>query len=168
MSSVELIFKDYYLKLCEFAYRWTKSQDIAKDIVQDAFMILIENEGMFDKPPLVLKSFLYTTVKNLSNNYLRRLQVSNKINQLIQPDEVDDIDMLNNLIQAEIVGELYKELEQLPGGCQHICKLIYFENKKYEEVADELKISINTVKTQRQRALRILKSKFLTFFSFLL
>lgn len=163
MSSIEFLFKEYYLKLSEFAYRWVNSEDIAKDIVQDAFMVLIEKEGMLDKPKIVLKSFLYTTVKNLSINYIRREQIADRINNVIAVDEMDETDILKNLIQAEIIGELYHELELLPEGCKHICKLIYFEDKKYQEVASEMDISINTVKTQRQRALRILKSKFLTF-----
>lgn len=168
MSSIEFLFKEYYLKLSDFAYRWVNSEDIAKDIVQDAFMVLIEKEAMLERPAIVLKSFLYSTVKNLSINYIRHEQIAARINNVIGVQELNDEDILKNMIQAEIIGELYQELERLPNGCKHICKLIYFEDKKYHEVASEMDMSVNTVKTQRQRALRILKSKFLSFFIFLI
>jgi len=161
MLTVEGLFKTYFLRLKSFAINWVKTEELAKDIVQDAFLVLVEQEGILLKPELVVKSFLYSTVKNLCLNHIRRDQTRNRINAQLPREEIDDVDLMDNLIRSEVMGELYAEIKQLPEGCQHICKLIYFEGKKYEEVAVELNISINTVKTQRQRALRLLKNRLL-------
>ena len=48
-------------------------------------------------------------------------------------------------------------IEQLPEGCKTVLKLAYFEGLKNDEIATELGVSINTVKTQRQRALNLLR-----------
>lgn len=166
MTSIERCFKEYYLRLTVFAYPYVASEDIAKDIVQDAFMILVDRSDILSKDESIVKSFLYSTVKNLCLNFIRREHIGERIVKEITLPEVDESDHLQNIIHAEVVGKLYKELNDLPEKCQHICRLLYFEGKKYEEVAQLLDLSVNTVKSQRQRALRLLRSKLLQIIMF--
>lgn len=163
MPSIEKLFKAYFVRLSAFAYAKVDSEEVAKDIVHDAFLALLENDAILQKDDLLIKGFLYSTVKNMALNHYRHQQMSARVHASFRTSEWDDIDILDTLIKSEIIGELHHELAQLPDGCQHICRLIYLEEKKYEEVAQELNVSINTVKSQRQRALRILKDKFLGF-----
>lgn len=159
MSGVEALFKEYYVRLTVYAYSLVSSEEVAKDIVQEVFIVLLNRKDILLRPEQVIKSFLYSTVKNQSLNHCRREAIGNKINKALEFSEADDTNHLNDLIHAEVVGTLHQELLALPDKCQHVCKLIYFDGKKYEEVAQLLNISINTVKSQRQRALRLLKSK---------
>jgi len=159
-SSIEQLFTDYFVRLCVFVYPMVGSEELAKDIVHDAFVVLLDHPDLLTKDTVVLKSFLYTTVKNMAMNQLRKAKVINKYTMSSIHNELDDIDLLTSLIKAEVISELHKELELLPNGCQHVCRLIYLEGMKYEEVATELNISINTVKSQRKLALKILREKF--------
>ena len=61
------------------------------------------------------------------------------------------------VLKAEVWGEVYRAIASLPEGCRNVFKLSYLEGLKNQEIADELKISINTVKTQKARALELLK-----------
>lgn len=164
---IEQFFKTYFVRLTSFAYTWVKSEDIAKDIVQDAFIAFVERQDIIEKPEAVVKSFLYSTVKNLSLNHIRNNQVRSRINLAIVDNELDETDLLARLINAEMLGELHQELSRLPESCQHICRLIYLEEMKYDEVAKELNLSLNTVKSQRQRALRILRERMLSLLPFI-
>lgn len=159
MIGIEKLFKEYFVRLTIYAYPFVYSEEIAKDIVQEAFVVLIERKDILGKPDGVIKSFLYSTVKNQCLNYKRRLGIETKVYTDLQKVGDDSTDHLTNLIQAEVIGVLHRQFLSLPDKCQHICKLIYFDGKKYDEVAEMLNISLNTVKSQRQRALRILKSK---------
>ncbi len=159
MLGIEKLFKEYFVRLTVYAYPFVGSEDVAKDIVQEAFIILLGRKDILARPEQVIKSFLYSTVKNQCLNYKRREAIGAKVHSNMQAAEDEDTDHLTNLIQAEVVGVLHRQLSSLPDKCQHICKLIYFDGKKYDEVAALLNISLNTVKSQRQRALRILKSK---------
>ncbi len=165
-STVEYFFKRYYVRLCSFAYPWVESKDIAEDIVQDAFIVLVNYPDILLKEERQIKSFLYSTVKNLAMKHKRDSQIAKRINESLKVEEEDGQDLLASLIKAEIVGELHAELVKLPDSCQHICRLIYLEEMKYEEVAQELNLSINTIKSQRQRAIRLLKDRFLSIFHF--
>ncbi len=165
-STIEHIFKCYFVRLCSFAYPFVESKDIAEDIVQDAFIVLVDYPDILSKDEPQIKSFLYSTVKNLAMNHKRNSQIYKRINESLKGEEDSGQDLLELLIRAEIIGKLHEELVKLPNSCQHICRLIYLEEMKYEEVAQELNLSINTIKSQRQRAIRLLKDRFLSIFIF--
>ncbi len=160
MLDINLIFNLLFVKLTTFAYPYVKSEDIAKDVVQEAFIVLINKPEMMEKDFKLVKSFLYGTVRNLALEQGRKISINKRAQENLKTTESDDSNLLDALIDAETIGELHNGLNHLPSACQHICRLIYIEGMKYEEVAKELKISINTVKTQRMRAIKALKEKF--------
>ena len=58
-----------------------------------------------------------------------------------------------------------KAIGRLPDECRRVFRLSRFEERKYEEIAKELNISVNTVKYHIKRALALLHedlSKYLT------
>lgn len=64
-----------------------------------------------------------------------------------------------NIIRSEVLEIVYKAIESLPDSCQLIFKKTYLEGFSNMDVAEELNISINTVKTQKQRGMKALKAK---------
>ena len=58
--------------------------------------------------------------------------------------------------KEEIYRQLYLAIDRLPKKCREIF-LMYMDGKKNEEIAQILSISIETVKTQKKRAMRFLK-----------
>ena len=62
-SVYKQIFKEYYPSIRSFAYTYTKDDKLSEDLTQDAFMKLWERREQFESSE-VLKSYLYTTVKN--------------------------------------------------------------------------------------------------------
>lgn len=167
MDQFDRIFKDYFVRLCSYAHSIIGSEGVAEDMVQEAFIVLSQNKDVLEKPEISIKSFLYGSVRNICLNHVRHRNIGHRIQNESVSDGLDHADYLNELIKAEIFGELHKELSRLPKQCKRICELIYLEEKSYEEVAEEMDLSINTIKTQRQRALKYLKSKFLAVLSFL-
>ena len=69
---------------------------------------------------------------------------------------------------------LMEAVKNLPVKCQQVLVAICFNEKKYKDVAEEMQVSVNTVKTQLARALKLLRENlnredfelFLTFFVF--
>ncbi len=64
MLSTEYYFNKYFLQLSVFAFPWVGSEEVAKDIVQDAFIVLMGRQDLLEKGEHVIKSFLYSSVKN--------------------------------------------------------------------------------------------------------
>ncbi|MFR7809522.1 MAG: sigma factor-like helix-turn-helix DNA-binding protein [Butyricimonas faecihominis] len=58
-----------------------------------------------------------------------------------------------------MLGQLYRAIEELPTECARVFKL-GLEGLSNQEIADTLSVSIHTVKTQKQRAMSVLKRRF--------
>ena len=69
---------------------------------------------------------------------------------------IDDFYDEEELLQKR--NQLLAELKKLPEQEYNVLVKIILEDKKYKEVAEELHISINTVKTHLSRSLNMLRS----------
>ncbi|WP_257669904.1 RNA polymerase sigma-70 factor [Parapedobacter tibetensis] len=157
--TVEELFDRYYIRLCEFAYRIVSCRETSRDLVQDAFVVLMENRCNIKQDTHAIKSYLYSTVKHAALNSIRRHSIIDRIHRQNQPQVMEEAEITHAMIHAEILGELHAALETLPKGCAEVCKMAYFEGKKNQEIADAIGVSINTIKTQKQRAIALLRNK---------
>ena len=156
-SDLKEIFKAYYSRLVYFAFQLVLNKGKAEDIVQEAFIYYWKNQDGISSDNLSIKSYLYTTVKNASLNVLRHQQVEEKYIKHFNPYPAEEKHVDNVLINAEVLAQLHQAIESLPANCKKISKMSFLEEMKNQEIADELNISINTVKTQKQRGLQLLR-----------
>jgi RNA polymerase sigma-70 factor (ECF subfamily) len=157
--SIEFLFRSHYARLCYFAFKLIDNQDTAEDIVQDCFLKLWRQKLSLEDE-LSTQAYLYQMVRNACFNWLRHVKVEKKYadNGAAQPVG-DNEHSLEWMIKAEVLGEIHKAIDALPPGCRDVLKLAYFESLKNEEIAQYLGVSINTVKTQKARALKLLRMK---------
>src|SRR5690606_22883208 len=103
-----------------------------------------------------IKAFLYLSVKNACRNHYKHEKVVEKY-RARQGELIEDDLVLSKIIEAEVMESLYHAIEKLPAGCREVVNLRYFEGMSIQEVAEQLNISVNTVKTQKMRALKSLR-----------
>jgi len=157
-ESFTQVFKALCPALCRYSMRITRDWAAAEDIVQEAFVKIWERRTQFFQMA-VLKSYLYTTVRNDSLQWLRRenrKQSKKQAFQLIKRD--NERDKLEDLIRAEVFRELSESVETLPPQCRQIISLI-FDGKNTREVAETLQISQGNVKVQKGRGLQLLRQR---------
>lgn len=157
-KDLSYLFDTYYSRLCFFAHKMISDRQSSEDVVQDVFMRFWKNQQSFENENAI-KSYLYLSVRNACLNLQRHKEVERKYAADSENNTPINEMALENIIKAEVLGEIYLAIEQLPQGCRQVLKLAYFENLKNEEIAQSLGISINTVKTQKQRALQLLRVK---------
>ena len=63
------------------------------------------------------------------------------------------------LLEEEMKNTAKQAVNQLPTECRQVFELSRYEGKKYSEIAQELGISVNTVKYHIKNAIRILSSR---------
>jgi RNA polymerase sigma-70 factor (ECF subfamily) len=61
------------------------------------------------------------------------------------------------LLENELEEKINQSIENLPEDCRNVFKKSRFENKRYEQIAAESGISVNTVKYHIKNALAQLK-----------
>jgi RNA polymerase sigma-70 factor (family 1) len=156
--SVEHLFNFYYARLCYFAFKMIGEREAAEDLVQETFVKLWERQEDFTSE-LSAKTFLYVTTRNACLNRIRHEEVEKKYIKAHNSEAVEEEKGLRRIIQAEVLGEIHNAIEELPQGCRQVLKLAYFEGLKNHEIAEQLGISVNTIKTQKARALQLLRLK---------
>lgn len=164
---IEYLFTTYYRGLCYFGYKMTGNKQMAEDVAQDSFVKYWNKRADFQNEASI-KAFLYLTVRNACLNLIRHETVERKYAYNHEPGNLENEKGLEYLIRAEVLSEIHKAIEDLPKGCRQVLKLAYFGNLKNEEIASRLGVSVNTVKTHKQRAISLLRHKliisyFLTF-----
>lgn len=160
---------DYYAeRLTRFAYSILKNKDAATEVVDEVFVkIWKQKESITEIRHLT--TYLYTATKNASLNYLSRKaneQITDSfdfINIQLQEEDCPD----QQMITSEIFRSIRAAVEDLPPRCKMIFKLVREDGLKYQEVADILHISVNTVDAQMVIAVKKISEKVKGHFDFL-
>ena len=145
----EALFCDYYPLLTRFAEQMVASQEVAEDIVQNLFVHLWDQPDHL-RAVVSLKSYLFRSVKNRCINHLRHLAIEDK-HQLLYAEALLSLEQESAANDAVLVQEIARALAQLPTQMSLILRMKYRDGKKRHEIAQQLSISENTVKTQLTR-----------------
>ncbi len=151
------IFELYYKRICAFGYRYIPDASEVEDIIQDAFLSLWERRKDFEHQDTI-KSFLYTTARNKCLNHLKHKKVIRKHEAPLIKELESDQFFTDHVIEEEVFSQLHKEIKMLPEASQEIM-ILSLKGKKIKEIAQQLGISENTVKTQKKLAYAKLRTK---------
>ena len=103
------------------------------------------------------KSFLYASVRNRCIDYVRRMKLRQQYVEFTELMSERYIQADEQIEQQDIKKRISEILNALKPPTKEILEACYIQGKKYKEVAEEMKISISTVKKHMVRALRILR-----------
>jgi len=155
VNNIELVFKEYYGSLCYFASQYLQDEEAVEDVVQDVFIGLLEKR-MFFQSKVHLKNFLYLSIRNSCLNYIRSTRSKDRyIASLAHGEQTENFE--ERIILTEVHKELAAAVEKLPEECRKVFQLCYFQGLDNESVAQELGLSVNTVKAQKARGKKILR-----------
>lgn len=150
----ERLFSDYYEILVCYAQKYTKREDIAEDIVQDVFASLWEENRIFPSQAN-FRSFLYISIRNAAFDYLRHQNVESRyIEEALTANRFLSDDSFQ---KEEVFRLLFKQIDLLPERCREIF-LLHLEGYDNDAIAKKLSLSIETVKTQKKRAMKTLRN----------
>ena len=147
------LFEVHFNALCGFGRKYV-SDDSVEDIVQEAFISFWHKKADFSNLNAV-KSYLYTTVRNKCLNAIRDDMARQK---KLENSPQSESEFEHYVIEEETFNQLYNEIKGLPPASQQIM-LLALNGLKNQEIADELDISQNTVKTQKKIAYSKLKQR---------
>ena len=151
--AISILVKRWHIKLCEKAYWYVGDRDIAKDIVQDSWQIILRNLGSL-KDPNLFGSWAKTIVSRKSIDWIR------KQNKRMQ-SETDFLKLGQEGINennAKDVLNLKAAILELPQKQQLVLKLFYEEGHSINAIAAILRCSEGTVKSRLFNAREKLKN----------
>ncbi|MBI1301094.1 MAG: sigma-70 family RNA polymerase sigma factor [Alphaproteobacteria bacterium] len=153
----EKIYQYYRVPVVRFSVSIIKDEQEAENIYHEVFLKILKNRKNI-KPELNFNSYVFTAVKNEIFDYLKALNRNNCLKErfwerLHQMENDCDSEKEDNLNKLENI------IKSLSPKRRQILEMNYFEKKSYNEIADILMISKNTVKNQLVKAKYIIRKE---------
>ncbi len=161
-------FKAYYPSFCQFANHLIKDTADSESLVSEAFLSVWKHREKLASPT-ELKRYCYTVIRNKCYHWLKDKQKRDLLQQELsctsQPTE-DHV--LNAMIRSELIESLHLSIESLPPQCAKILSKLFIEGQTVKEIAEELNLSVSTIKTQKKIGISFLKKTLTSIQSLLL
>lgn len=145
-----MLFDCYYKSLTICVFGIVKNLEQSEDIVQELLYNFIKTKKHQTIETGKLKPYLFKAAKN---NALKHVTSKKERLSMEYITEVINDDSDEILFDNEIINKVRTQIELLPPRTKEVVLAITVDHKKYQEVADEMSISINTVKTLLRRGL---------------
>lgn len=155
-KGIRVLFDRYYRPLVFYAEEYTDSIPVAEDIVQDFFVRLWEDDYLCSLVPRALSSYLFTSIRNACYTQGHRKDF---LRHYVELSELDLTEECAAEMSRQIVDRVTEAIHKLPEKTSMVVMAILMYDKKYQEVADELHISLNTVKTLLKNGMKALRAE---------
>lgn len=153
----EQLFKLFYSKMMIVCMRYTRDEDEASDILQDGFLKVFSKLDRYD-------------YKGSFEGWIRRIMVNTAIDHIRRKKNdfilMNEDQNLEDFVPAEEVEEEEPEftpnqiiaaMQKLSPAYRTIFNLYVFENLTHKEIAEQLKISEGTSKSNLAKAKKNLR-----------
>ena len=148
-KALESEFRTYYRPLCLYALHYLGDTDAAEDVVQESFTALWQQEKAIQS----VKSWLYAAVRNRCIDVLRRAGKTEPLPVDLDGPISDDEAAERSTLEAR----LWTAVDSLPEMRRKCLLLAKRDGLSYKEIAEELNLSVHTVRNHISRALETLR-----------
>lgn len=148
-DSFNLIFEEYSDRLYAYALAFVKDKLLAEDIVQDTFIYLWTKRNNIGWQGSIY-GYLFQSVRNACLNCKVKCKIENKYKEFVLANHWEFTNDEESLEELHALAMDF--ISKLPEKCREIFILGCIDGMSYAGIAEKLDISVNTVKTQMQRA----------------
>ena len=160
-DSFGLVFQRYQHVVYRFARAMTGSDEIAKDVTQEVFVVLIRQLARYNPERAAFGTYLYGVARNVSRERLRRdrrfLSLSSNVGSWHSESRSDD--PFERMANAETNAQMRCALARLPVKYREVLILCDLHNLAYAEAAAILRTSTSTVRSRLHRARQLLRER---------
>ncbi len=156
-KAFKLLAEKWYAKLIKHIFYITKDEDIAKDIAQDTWSVVVKKINTL-KQPARFNIWLYKIASNKSRDWIKSEQKRRNIKETLKKTESNTFESESEDEEInEIVYKLKIAMKKLSSSKQQILNLFYQESCNIREISEIMNIPIGTVKSRLFNAREHLK-----------
>ena len=145
-------FENFYPSVCVYAGKYLKDINLAEDFTQEAFIEYWRSKGQFTDIKAI-KGFIYTVTKNKCLNHLKITSIRENI---IKNDFSLNDYFYELILEEETYSIVHHAVNKLASQSRKIIWLS-LEGNKNQDIAEQLGVSINTIKTLKKNAYKELR-----------
>nr|WP_068887586.1 RNA polymerase sigma-70 factor [Pedobacter panaciterrae] len=157
-SAFTEIYDRYFGLLYLHALYRLKSKDEAKDIVQDIFSDLWSGRCTVD-PKTNVSNYLYTSTRNRVLNAFSHKNVQSRYHASLDWNENTESFTDHRVRERQLKSIIEKEIDALPPRMKSVFLMSRKANMTYVEIARDLEITEQSVRSHVKNALKILRVK---------
>ncbi len=150
-----LLFEKYAPKMMGVCMRYAGDKDTAEDLMINSFMKVFEKLDQFKKEGS-FEGWIRRIMVNDCLSYIRKNKGMYLEVELEEAEYQLDYNNLSDHLETE---DLINLVNELPSGYKMVFNLYAIEGFTHQEIAEKLKITIGTSKSQLNRARKHLQSK---------
>lgn len=142
----ELLYKKYYKKLYVLSCQYVVNHEVAEEIVHDVFINIwkMSDQIIIQRS---LERYLFRSIINASLNYMtNEKQMKGKRDEYSRGQNEAAEESVNVEDTEQVLIKLEGALDLLPPQCKKVMMLSRFEKLKQKKIAEQMGISIKTVK----------------------
>ena len=148
-AAFEELFARYHKPLYGFFGRRLNNPERAEDLTQETFLVVIRGASRYE-PRALVRTYLYGIALKLLAAERRKVLMSNKVGQSAPEPETCGA--------PESVLWVRQAMEKLDASDREILMLREYEQLSYFDIAELLRIPVNTVRSRLFRSRLALKS----------
>jgi len=158
-ESFTFLFKKYRSKVYCYCFKFVRSKEVAQEITIDVFMKTWEKHAII-KADYPLNNLLFKIARDLSINYLRKAAKDVRLRKEFVENYLHAIEHASDekLLLKEGLQIAKQAIDSLPPRCRQVFHLRYVEDFSLKQIAEELDISLSTVKKQLKKGTVIVKT----------
>ena len=154
------LYRKYYPALCNYVVRIVKDNHAAEDVVQECFIKLWDGECCFPNVSSLV-SYLYRVVYTRALNVVRDNDIARISYQ--QWGDVRFLEQEHDLlwevaVEEDVVNKFYAAVDKLSSQQRQVISLC-MKGTTVKDIAKQLSISENSVKTQKKRAYAFIRAE---------
>ncbi len=164
-QAFEELMKIYHKPVFYTIKRLVGNEQDAEDLTLEVFAKIFFNIDMFT-PYSSFSTWLLRVASNYAIDFLRKKRMES-VSLIVDNEEEDgksliktlsteDLNPEENIIKEQNEEQIRMLLDKLPEDVKKILEMRYFENMRYKEISQQLKIPIGTVKARLHRAKKLL------------
>jgi RNA polymerase sigma-70 factor (ECF subfamily) len=138
--------------------RIIKKEDIAEEVLQDAFLKIWDKIDSYDASKGKLFTWMLNISRNLAIDKIRSKEISREVKTSGIDNLVHSVEVSGSVQQNEDAIGVKEILKDLPDDQQFVVEHLYFKGYSQSELAEEFNIPLGTVKTRLRLAMNQLRS----------
>jgi RNA polymerase sigma factor (sigma-70 family) len=162
-SAFRELYENNYAMIFRLAYRYTKSQQDAEDIMQETFIKAFKRIKSFDfNVSANFSAWIYQVGLHCTLDYLRKskrkkIGQTESLSDFPKEPEAQDSSPEKSAIASQTIAQVKNALHTLAPKQRMIFDLRHLQHMAIKEIAEHMQCSQSTVKTQLQRAVSKLR-----------
>ncbi|HEY5427964.1 MAG TPA: sigma-70 family RNA polymerase sigma factor [Solirubrobacteraceae bacterium] len=162
--ALEVLYERHHVVAFSLAGRIVGSRDQAQDVVHEAFLTLWHDAGRYDPTRGPVRTWLMSIVHDRGLDTLRRLSIRERLHpdaavRAIAPTESD---LTSATPDARETPAMRAALQALPEQERRIIELAYYDGWTQSEIADMLKLPLDTIRRSARAGLLRLRETLLS------